>query len=228
MAPRPAVAAFDLDGTLTEGGSVFRWLRALCGTGRTYRAATLLAGPLLVGALRSGVAADRAKERLFRRLLAGRDLDEVREVSRAFALDLVAKRGRSRTLARLAWHRERGDDVVVVSASPELYVTVVAEELGAQGALGTRLAVDPLDRLTGGYLGRNCRGAEKLRRFEEWIDQRGYDETPTVFAYGNSRGDRRLLRRATYAFDVGRLGPLGALRGFARLPDQDEMPTADE
>ncbi len=228
MASHPAVAAFDLDGTLTEGGSVFRWLRTLCGAPRTYRTAVLLAGPLLLGALRSGIAADRAKERLFRRLLAGRDLSEARDASRAFALDLLAERGRARTLARLSWHRERGDDVVVVSASPELYVEVVAEQLGAQGALGTRLAVDPLGRLTGGYLGRNCRGAEKLRRLEEWIDQRGYDEPPTIYAYGNSRGDRRLLRRATHAFDVGHLGPVGALRGFARLPDEDVAPTADE
>ena len=29
------VAAFDLDGTLTNGGSVFDWLRAICGTKRT-------------------------------------------------------------------------------------------------------------------------------------------------------------------------------------------------
>ncbi len=226
MAPR-VVAAFDLDGTLTEGGSVFRWLRSLCGTARTYRAAVRLAIPLLIGALRSGASADRAKERLFRRLLEGRALDEVREASRAFAADLVAERGRARTLARLAWHRERGDDVVIVSASPEIYVAVVAEQLGAQAALGTRLAVDPLGRLTGGYLGRNCRGAEKLRRLEEWISQRD-DEPPTIFAYGNSRGDRRLLRRATYPFDVGRLGPLGALRGFARLPAHDDAPTSDE
>ena len=29
-------------------------------------------------------------------------------------------------------------------------------------------------RLTGGYLGKNCRGTEKLRRLDEWIAQRDY------------------------------------------------------
>ncbi|HQU00360.1 MAG TPA: HAD family hydrolase, partial [Acidimicrobiales bacterium] len=81
----PVVAAFDLDGTLTEGGSVFAWLKAIAGSGATYRAAFALALPLVIGALRSGNRADQAKERLFRRLLAGRVESEVIAQSRDFA-----------------------------------------------------------------------------------------------------------------------------------------------
>jgi phosphatidylglycerophosphatase C len=211
------VAAFDLDGTLTEGGSVFPWLRYLAGANRVYRAALRLGLPLVIGAVRSGASADRAKERLFRALLAGRDLDEVTSASRDFELEHLADAGRAEVLARLAWHRAQGHDVVVVSASPELYVEVVAQALGAQGALGTRLAVDALGRLTGGYLGQNCRGTEKLRRLHEWIDGRHYPEAPVVYAYGNSRGDKRLLAEATHPYNVGRLGWLGALRRYPRL-----------
>ena len=50
---QPVVAAFDLDGTLTEGGSVFPWLKSIAGRGRTWRAALSLAGPLTIGAFRS-------------------------------------------------------------------------------------------------------------------------------------------------------------------------------
>lgn len=220
---RPVVAAFDLDGTLTEGGSVLRWLRFVAGSRATYRATLALAGPLALGALRSGATADRAKERLFGALLAGLDVDEVRGLSRDFALAHLEGRTRARVARRLAWHLERGDHVVVVSASPELYVAVVAESFGAEGAVGTRLAVDARGALTGGYLGRNCRGAEKRRRFEEWLDQRGLGPDPEVFAYGNSRGDRRLLGAATHPYDVGRLGRLGALRAFPRLARADEV-----
>jgi phosphatidylglycerophosphatase C len=176
-----------------------------------------LAIPLTGGALRSGPTADQAKERLFRALLAGRDLEQLTAVSRLFALSHLVDRHREEVFARLLWHRSRGDDVVIVSASPQLYVDVVAEQLGADGAIGTRLAVDPDGRLTGGYDGRNCRGEEKLRRTREWIDARHYDTAPEIYAYGNSRGDRRLLAIATYPYDVGRLGPLGALRRYPRL-----------
>lgn len=211
------VAAFDLDGTLTEGGSVFKWLGAVAGRSRAYRGALALCVPLAIGALRSGRHADQAKERLFQRLLAGRTLDEMNETSRLFALDHLATHGRPLVLQRLRWHQEQGHDVVIISASPQLYVEVFAHELSVSAGLGTRLAVDARGRLTGGYLGRNCRGSEKLRRLREWVESRGFQGDPVVYAYGNSRGDRRLLRAATYPFDVGKLGPLGALRRFPRL-----------
>jgi HAD superfamily hydrolase (TIGR01490 family) len=218
---QPVVAAFDLDGTLTEGGSVFPWLKSIAGRGRTWRAALSLAVPLTIGALRSSRWADNAKERLFVKLLAGIDEELVRAESEAFARAHLEGAGRAPLLARLAWHREQGHDVVIVSASPQLYVDAMTGLLGANGGLGTRLAVDPRGRLTGGYLGKNCRGTEKLRRLDEWISQRHYPAAPAVFAYGNSRGDRRMLSGATYPFNVGRLGWLGSLRRFPRLKSAD-------
>ncbi len=213
----PVVAAFDLDGSLTEGGSVWRWLRHIAGSRAVFRAALPLSIALMIGAIRSGPWADRAKERLFHALLTGRDLDEVRDESRTFALAHLEHAGRAKVLNRLDWHRAQGHDVVIVSASPQIYVEVVAEALSAQGAIGTRLGVDARGALTGSYLGRNCRGAEKMRRLDEWIEQRHYETTPVIYAYGNSRGDRRLLKGATYPFDVGKLGRVGALHKYPRL-----------
>jgi phosphatidylglycerophosphatase C len=215
--PTPVVAAFDLDGTLTEGGSVFPWLRRVAGSGNTYWAVLRLIVPLVTGALRSSQWADSAKERLFKKLLRGRDEEKIQEVSREFANDHLAHQERSRIIERLKWHQSQGHEVLIVSASPQLYVDVVAEILHADGALGTRLAVDPIGRLTGGYLGKNCRGTEKMRRLNEWISLRDYPTEPVIYAYGNSRGDRRLLAGATYPFDAGKLGPFGALRHFPRM-----------
>ncbi len=226
----PTVAAFDLDGTLSDGGSVFKWLRYLRGSRATYVAATRLALPLLIGALRSGPWADHAKERLFGRLLIGLDEHDVKATSREFALEHFAAHGRAKVLARLRWHLREGHDVVIVSASPQLYVDVVVEMFDVDGGLGTRLAVDARGRLTGSYLGKNCRGKEKLRRLNEWTQSRFGDVEPTLYAYGNSRGDRRLLRAAAFPYNVGRMGPFGRLRQFPRLPatDADEPLTADE
>lgn len=214
---RPVVAAFDLDGTLTEGGSVGRWLRAVGGTRMFATTGASLLVPLSVGAVMSGPAADSAKERLFRKILAGRPVDDVVRESRSFALAHLQSEIRPLTKERLEWHKSQGHHVVVVSASPEIYVAVIAEELGAHGAIGTRLAVDPMGRLTGGYLGRNCRGTEKIRRLHEWIESQSFEQAPLIYAYGNSRGDRRLLGAADFPYDVGKLGAFGALRNFPRL-----------
>ena len=221
LSPTPVIAAFDLDGTLSDGGSVFKWLRFLCGTRATYSSALRLAGPILVGALRSGPWADEAKERLLLRLLAGRPDEDVHDASRVFALAHFEEHGRPRVTQRLEWHLRQGHDVVIVSASPQIYVEVLAEHLNAAAGIGTRLAVDPLGKLTGGYLGKNCRGREKLRRLNEWIESTHPGVPPVIFAYGNSRGDRRMLRAATYPYDVGKLGPLGALRHFPRLKSKE-------
>ncbi len=218
----PVVAAFDLDGTLTEGGSVFHWLAAIAGAGRTRRAALTLLVPLTVGAVRSSCWADSAKERLFKKLLAGTDVADVETASRTFALRHLEEEGRAQMLARLQWHLDQGHDVVIVSASPQLYVDVLNDALHTTGGLGTRLAVDPRGRLTGGYLGKNCRGTEKMRRLEEWIAGRHYPTPPEIYAYGNSRGDRRMLHGATHPFNVGRLGWLGSLRRYPRLHVDDE------
>ena len=47
---------------------------------------------------------------------------------------------------------------------------------------------------------------------------------PVLWAYGNSRGDLRLLDAADHGVDAGRLGRLGRLRHFptlVSLPDVD-------
>ncbi len=216
----PVVAAFDLDGTLTEGGSVFHWLRYLAGDTQVARAALPLLIPLTVGAIRSGRWADAAKERLFKAVLAGRDLNEVVTASRSFILEHLNEEGRPDVIARLNWHRDQGHDVVLVSASPQIYVDILVEQFHITGGLGTRLAVDTRGRLTGSYLGKNCRGTEKMRRLNEWIASRHYPTEPVIYAYGNSRGDRRLLAGATHPFDAGKMGRWGALRAYPRLSEE--------
>ena len=215
---RPVVAAFDLDGTLTKGGSVVSWLRYVGGTRLVARSIGERLLPLAFGALASGRAADEAKESLFRAVLCGRPYEEVQLRSAAFAQHHLATELRSEIRDRLNWHLAEGHRVVVVSASPEIYVGVVAAMLGAHGHVGTRLAVDPMGRLTGGYLGRNCRGREKVRRLQAWISEQDFgDVAPELYAYGNSRGDRKMLGAAEHPYDVGQLGRLGALKAFPRL-----------
>ena len=76
----PDVAAFDFDGTLTEGGSVFGYLSALRGPAVVVPAALALAPRLLHAAVAGGTVADRTKEVLFERVLAGVALERAEEV----------------------------------------------------------------------------------------------------------------------------------------------------
>jgi phosphatidylglycerophosphatase C len=222
----PDLAAFDFDGTLTDGGSVFDFLSALTGRGAVLAATARLAPRLAHAAVVGGPAADQTKELLFRQLLAGITVERFEEVAATFARQHVARHLRVPVKRRLDWHLGRGDQVVIVSASPEAYVAVAGAILGASGSVGTRLAVDGNGLLTGRYDGANCRGTEKLRRLRQWIDDRG-TQPARVWAYGNSRGDLRMLDAADVGVNVGRLGPLGALRSFPDLSRSSAMTGPD-
>jgi phosphatidylglycerophosphatase C len=218
---RPTVAVFDFDGTLTDGGSVFAFLVAVRGLLPALGAVVRTSPSLVRGALFGGSAADKGKERLFRRLLAGLPERNVDRQGRAFAESHLRKHLRPDMEARLKWHQAEGHRVVIVSASPECYVEPAGELLGVDGVLATRLAVDGTGRLTGFYEGKNCRGAEKYARVVGWLRANGLagagQAQAVLWAYGNSRGDAWLLGAADHAVDAGHLGRLGALRRFPTL-----------
>jgi phosphatidylglycerophosphatase C len=223
-APEPiTVAAFDFDGTLTEGGSVFPFLVSLRGRARVLLTTARQAPELVHAALAGGTTADTAKERLFTRLLGGLAVTDVDQTAATFAEDHLERHLRPLAAERLAWHQAQGHHVVIISASPECYVKAAGKRLGVDGTVATRLAVGEDGRLTGRYDGKNCRGTEKLNRLTEHLEGLGFDGPGdgrvAVWAYGNSRGDLRLLQAADHGVDAGKLGRWGRLRRFPRLAD---------
>ena len=191
------VAVFDFDGTLTRRDTLVPFLRRTSGTPRTSVA--LLTASLLLVRDR-----DAAKQAVLHRLLAGQEAERVLAAADTFA-DVVIDRGlRASVLERVSWHGSQGHELVILTASPELYVRPVGERLGFDVVLGTRLEIGVDGRLTGRLLGRNCRGPEKVERLRTWL---GHRAEVIVHAYGDSSGDRDLLAFADHGYRVrgGRL-----------------------
>ena len=182
------VAAFDFDGTITRGDTLIPFLRR--SAGRVHIARALLTLSVrITRSMAGGESRDAVKEELLCRILADHPVAVLEAVGESFADHVVAHRLRRDTLEHIERHRAAGHELVVVSASPEIYLAPVARRLGFAAALGTRLEVGPDGRLTGRLIGRNCRGPEKVRRLREWLGE----EACTVVAYGDSGGDRELL-----------------------------------
>jgi len=198
------VAAFDFDGTLSTRDNVVPFLVRVAGPAAATRAFARAAVRTGTGG-RARWSRDALKETVTEAVLAGRDAATVDAMAREHAAEIVARHLRADAVERVEWHRRRGDELVIVSASFASYLRPVAEHLGFDAVLATELAVDAAGRLTGRLAGPNVRGPEKARRLDAWIAERhGGTTTVTVWAYGDSSGDRELWARADHAVRVGR------------------------
>jgi phosphatidylglycerophosphatase C len=216
-APRRWLAVFDLDGTLTWRDTLLPFLAGFLRQ-HPSRMPRLWELPFAVaGFLAFGRDRGLLKSRVIRMVMGG----ERRAVIDARAAAFVAAlrpsgRLRPAGLAVLEAHQAAGDAVVLLSASPDLYVPLIGRMLGCERTLCTEVAWQG-DRLIGTLKTANRYGAEKLRCLT-WLRSQ-YPDLP-VIAYGNSASDLDHLRHADRALLVN--GNAAA----RRLAAQFGIPTA--
>ena len=197
------VAAFDFDGTLVPGDSLLPFVWRAAGPKRFSHAVarhglrTALAAGARVG------SRDAAKAAFVSTALRGLPVSEVVAAGVAFSHRLEDK-VHPAALDRIAWHRARGDELVLISASLLVYLEPLAQRLGFDAVLATGLETGQDGLLTGALDGLNVRGAEKVARLERWLDGCPCE----LWAYGDSPGDNELLARADHGHRIrrGRFG----------------------
>lgn len=179
------LALFDLDGTLTRADTFGPFVLGLLRRhpARALRLPLLLfpvAGYLLRITDRGGL-----KSAVLRLLFGNLSRADVEEFATGFARHVVESRTFPEAVAALRSHLASGDLVVLLSASPDLYVPRIGSLLGASETHCTRIRWNG-DRLDGHLEGRNRRDTEKLRVLEQL---RAAHPGLSVIAYGNSAPD---------------------------------------
>jgi phosphatidylglycerophosphatase C len=191
------LALFDFDGTLTTKDTFKGFIYFSSGPVRTAVGSVALS-PLVLGyrqGVVSGATLRRAAAAFCFRGRAVEDLDRHgRRYARTFDAIL-----RPTALARLEWHRAKGDRIAIVSASLSTYlrpfaesrnVELISTELEARGGVHT-----------GFFRGGDCSGEEKARRVRA---RYALDEFENIHAYGDTREDHALLRLANKRYFCGR------------------------
>lgn len=196
MAKKPAVAAFDFDGTISYRDTLSSFLLFSVGF-RRYLLNMLTLLPLFVAYLTGFRSRQQTKEKVLRRFFDRMPLLRLRELGEQFALQRLHGHIRPEALERIAWHRERGDRCILISATLEIYLDPWAKAQGFEATLASILESDEKGFFTGRLLGLNCRNQEKVRRLEEYA---GPITSYTLYAYGDSDGDRELLAAANHPF----------------------------
>jgi phosphatidylglycerophosphatase C len=184
---RGQVVAFDFDGTLTCRDSFVAFLIWRAGfVGFAAGLARLAPDFIAYGATRDRGALKAALVRCF---LGGVSRTSLEEDARRFSV--MAFDALIRPDALRCWRDWQTQDVrvIIVTASPEILVAPFARALGAEILIGTRLALDARDCLTGALEGPNCRGVEKIVRLRARLG----DDVKLKAAYGDTAGDREML-----------------------------------
>ena len=181
------LALFDFDGTVTWSDTFSGFLRFAVRRRRIVAGQVLLS-PLAIGYRLGLIPACQARPLVARFGFRGEDAAAVRELGARYAAEVLPNTVRQRALDRIAWHKKRGDDVVVVSAALNVYLVPWCESVGVD-CICTRLE-ERDGRLTGRYLDRDCSGAEKVRRL---LARYQLDRYALVYAYGDTLEDLEML-----------------------------------
>ncbi len=99
---------------------------------------------------------------------------------------------RKKALSRLNMHKEKGDIVILCSASPDMILEGLAKELNVHLICTNMSKVG--DKWTANIKGKNCQGHEKLKRLKE---RYGSLKNLKLEVYGDSKGDQQILNAAS-------------------------------
>jgi phosphatidylglycerophosphatase C len=182
--PPPRVAVFDLDGTITYRDTLVPFLLHVL---RRRPLRVLRLWPLPWALARYAVRQDRGvlKQSLIRYVLGGLGRAEIAAHVERF-LDALWPSGlRPGALEAIERHRVAGDRLVLLSASPDLYVPRIGTRLGFADVVCTGVQWDE-ERLHGDLTTANRHGPEKRRCVEEL---RARHPAARFVAYANAASD---------------------------------------
>jgi len=205
-----ALAVFDLDGTLIKTDSFLPYLFTYARRGR--RLWPIVVMPIYLALYACRFLSDRdAKERLIEVFFGNEPLEKISAHSQWFCSNWVQRRLRADTVTKLREHQAAGHRVVLVSASPDLFVPQIGRYLGINETICTQILFEN-GYCSGKFVGPNCKGDNKVILLTAYL---GVETAPDQsYAYGDSRSDFPLLSWVRHGNLVRRNGimPFGSPR----------------
>ena len=181
------LSLFDFDGTITTEDSLIKFICYAVGGIKTAWGFVLLSPMLILYKLKL-IPNYKAKEWMLSYFFKGMDEQRFKCIADEFALKHIDSMLRPKVMEKIAWHKDQGHKVVVVSASMECWLKPWCDKNGLD-LIATKLEIKN-GTVTGKFQTKNCYGNEKVIRVREVYNLSDYDH---IYVYGDSRGDRELL-----------------------------------
>lgn len=194
-----ALALFDLDDTLIAGDSASLWLEYM--VAQELAPAGMVAEEQAMMSLYHQGKMDMHQYMAFTlQPLAGKPRAWLDSLCQHFAEQVLRERLYPEGLARIEWHRQRGDGLVLISASGEHLVAPMARMLGMDHCVAILLDEEE-GRLTG-----QTRGTLSFREGKVARVNQLFGDEPQVWreshGYSDSHNDLPLLRAVAHPHAV--------------------------
>jgi phosphatidylglycerophosphatase C len=191
------LALFDFDGTITTREMLPAFVYSAVPP-RRLRIGKLRLAPWIAGYRLGWVSGISIREKIAHAGFRGMREADYLAAGERFALEVLPSVLRPEAMARIAWHKERGDTVVVVSGGFDVYLSQWCGTHGLE-LISSKLEVAD-GVLTGRYDGAQCVREEKPRRVRERYALDAYD---AIHAYGDTPEDFALLEIADHRWYRG-------------------------
>ena len=193
-----ALVVFDLDGTISRHDTLLAYLTGFLRRNRARWPRVLLGLPALLGFFTGFADRGQLKAALMKAVLGGCTRPVINAWAETYVTELLASGVFADALTAIAAHRGNADVLVLMSASPDLYVPEIARRLGFAETICTGVRWRG-ERLEGELTTANCQGKEKARCFAALRSR--HPRISTV-AYANSASDFDHLKLADEAWLV--------------------------
>ena len=188
------IAFFDFDGTIIVKDSMIDFARCAFGPVRFVRGVFYLLPYLILYQL-NRVSRDQLARRFIRIFFSGQNLSLLEKKAKAYVERQIPRLIINEVYDAFRRHQKWNHDVVVVSASPFIWLKPWCKTHNCQ-LIATRLD-EKNGILTGSVVGERSIGDEKVIRIKEKFSLSDYD---VIYAYGNSYGDIPMLQMADRPF----------------------------
>lgn len=188
------IALFDFDGTITNADMYTKFLH-FSGTKRRALLAKIVLPPFFVLYKAGVISAPKMRTIASFVAFSGRKIDEVVAAGEKYAADVVPGFLRKVALDKLNWHKNNGDQIVIVSASLDVYLKPWCAQNGFD-LVCSELEVNR-GKFSGRYVNGDCSCATKTKLIRSKFELGQYGQ---IYAYGDTKEDLAMLSLADKAY----------------------------
>jgi len=193
---KPALVIFDLDNTILNGDSDYAMINYLVHT----QALDERAGKqnqIFIEDYQRGELDFDAYTTFALSAYVGMTRSEINEYMLPFVAKVIEPMINTLALKIIHDHGDRGDTILLASATNELIVQPIAKRLDIQNVIGTQVKFIN-DKCTGEYIPPSALGEGKLELVQQWMQRNNFDDFSGVTFYSDSINDLPLLEAVDF------------------------------